>query len=168
MASSDSHIDRTSWKLTPYGEEHRTACIAIFDSNLPEYVADYERELFTSFVDKGACPYFVVEATGGEIIACGGYAVTDGEARMCWGLVRRDLHRRGVGRFLLVSRLLRIHEECGDIRVTLDTSHKTSAFFERFGFHVLERIEDGYRPGLHKLEMALTLDKQTADGLRHE
>ena len=166
MGSSERGNDETRLVLTPYSGQHRTDCVAIFDSNLPEYVADYERELFTSFVDKGACPYFVVEATGGEIIACGGYAVTDGEARMCWGLVRRDLHRRGVGRFLLVSRLLRIHEECGDIRVTLDTSHKTSAFFERFGFHVLERIEDGYRPGLHKLEMELTLDKWMLKSIR--
>ena len=176
-----------TWTLEPYGSNHRSACVAIFESNVPEFVTKLERGQFAGFVDERICPYFVVKATGepglqssetgspgsepglpgdGVVIACGGYHLGQDGARLCWGLVQRDLHHRGIGRFLLRSRLIRIYDECGDTVVTMDTSQLTSAFFERFGFRVVDRAEHGYGIESHKLEMELKLDGQAAEKLR--
>lgn len=152
--------------LTPYRAEHRPACLSIFDGNLPEYVAAHERDDFATFLDRASCPYFVVQDDLGELVACGGYGLEPDRARLCWGLVRRDHHRRGIGRFLLIARLVRILDQAGPVQVAMDTSQKTSAFFERFGFKVTERIPDGYWPGLDKLEMSLMLDGQAIGQFR--
>ena len=154
-----------TWTLEPYSSNHRSACVAIFESNIPEFVTKRERGPFSSFIDKRACPYFVVKTAQDVIAACGGYDAQPGEARLCWGLVRQDLHRRGIGRFLLRSRLVRIYDACGDTVVRMDTCQLTCAFFELFGFRVVDRIEHGYRTGLHKLEMELQLDAQAAERL---
>lgn len=173
MSASNQHFDAKPWSLEPLAIPgtadslaHRTACVAIFNSNLPEFVTKVEREQFESFLDKQACPYFVVKTPTGGIVACGGYHTDPGEARLCWGLVERRFQGRGIGRFLLQSRLLRIHELCGATIVTMDTSQLTLTFFEPFGFREVDRIEHGYRAGLHKIEMELELDDRTAETLR--
>ena len=155
-----------TWTLEPYSSNHRPACVAVFESNLPEFVTKRERGSFSGFVDEGTCPYFVVETKDDGVVACGGYHVSPGEARLCWGLVHRDHHGRGIGRFLLMSRLVRIYDECGDTVVRMDTSQLTCAFFERFGFRVVDRIEHGYCTRLHKLEMEMELDGQAVAKLR--
>ena len=165
MESPELPHDGKGLTLERYGATHRAACVAIFESNLPEFVTRGEREPFEAFLDVAACPYFVVETAEGVVAACGGYHVHRSEARLCWGLVRQDLHRRGIGRFLLRSRLVRIYDACGDTVVRMDTCQLTCAFFELFGFRVVDRIEHGYRTGLHKLEMELQLDAQAAERL---
>ena len=166
MESSDQHLDLTGLTLKPCDTTHRAACVAVFESNLPEFVTRPERGQFEAFLEKRECPYFVVKKRSGVVVACGGYDAQPNQARLCWGLVRRDLHRRGIGRFLLTSRLLRIYDKCGDTVVRMDTSQLTCAFFERLGFRVVDRIEHGYRANLHKLEMELQLDGQAVERLR--
>lgn len=165
-ASPDPDFGPMTWTLEPYSSNHRAACLAIFESNLPEFVTAPERGPFGAFLDMGACTYFVVKTAEDVIAACGGYDAQPGEARLCWGLVERTRHRQGIGRFLLRSRLLRIHEQYGDTVVRMDTCQLTFAFFELFGFRVVDRIEHGYRAGLHRLEMELQLDAQVAEELR--
>lgn len=166
MRSPNRQSKAMCWTLESYGSGHRDACVAIFEGNLPEFVTRRERGQFDTFLDIGGVRYFVVKTAGDVVVGCGGYHIQPGAARLCWGLVERSLHRRGIGRFLLCSRLLRIYEQCGATAVTMDTSQLTSAFFEPFGFKVVDRIEHGYRAGLHKLEMELELDDRTAETLR--
>ena len=75
----------------------RTRRIAFHPGNVPE---------FAEFLAKPNGPYFVMEHEG-SIAGCGGYFIT-GEsavARLVWGMVRRELQRHGLGRFLLLFRL---------------------------------------------------------------
>lgn len=150
----------TSSRIRPFDPDDAAACLDIFDSNLPDYFVDNERDLFAAFLNRNDCPFLVIEQADQRMIACGGYAVDVAErtGRMCWGMVSRSHHRRGFGWLLLADRLMAMYQAAGSLTVGMDTSHRTVGFFQEFGFVSLEYIPDGYGPGLHKHEMSLKLD----------
>jgi GNAT superfamily N-acetyltransferase len=144
--------------LRPYLHPDRAACLGVFESNVPEYFAPAERSLFEAFLDDPDCPYFVMEHDD-AIVGCGGYALAqqDGIASMVWGMVRRDSHKLGLGRFLLLYRLREIGKTGGIQMVRLDTSQKAEPFFRKQGFKATGLIKDGYGPGLDRVEMVMKL-----------
>lgn len=121
-----------------YREDDRAACVALFESNVPEYFAEVELEDFLEtlqYIDR----YWVIEQAGEGIVACGGYAgVPDepGVAALCWGMVRRDLHRRGLGDFLAGERLRRIDADEDFNAVVIETTRFSCGFYARYGFVV--------------------------------
>ncbi|GIP32537.1 GNAT family N-acetyltransferase [Paenibacillus sp. J2TS4] len=146
--------------VRPYRLEDREACLTLFESNVPKYFASEERKDFISYLDDLKGPYFVMEDEKGAIVACGGYAVNKEDrtaAVLCWGMVRRDLHRCGLGQQLLAERLKRIAAEPQFSIVTIDTSQYSRGFFERFGFVAKRVCTDGFAPGLDLVEMQLDL-----------
>lgn len=149
---SDSHLE---WRR--FDEHDFAAALSIFDSNVPKYFTVPERQAFADFLLQLPGPYFVVEAPGEGIAACGGYAVVEPQGRgdLCWGMVRRDLHGRGIGTFLTKRR---IEELRADVRVgyvVLNTSHLTQDFYHRLGFTTSGVTENGFGPGLHRCDMRL-------------
>lgn len=148
----------------PYRPADRAACLAIFDSNVPQFFARHERREFADFLDAPTCTYFVVEDATGIVIGCGGYHY-DADTRravLCWGMVTRAQHRTGVGSLLLRQRLRHLCAASGGQAVlTLMTSQHTCGFFARFGFVTTQITEDGFAPGLHRVDM--TLDLTTVD-----
>jgi len=151
--------------LRPYEPTDRDACLAVLRSNLPEYAAPHEVEDFARFLDRFTAWDVVYEvgSRDGEVVACGGFArdAAKGEATFCWGLVRRDLHRQGIGTRLTLTRLARLVDHEGVEGVRLDTSQRTAAFFARFGFRDDKVTPDGYTAGLHRHDMSMLLDEST-------
>ncbi|WP_079914407.1 GNAT family N-acetyltransferase [Paenibacillus sp. 32352] len=148
------------YHVRPYQAEDRAACEAIFDSNTPLYFAYEERKDFGSFLNELKVPYFVVEEDEGAIVACGGYAANKEDytvAVLCWGMVLRDVHHRGIGRQLLAERLRRIAVESQFASVKIETSQYSRGFFERFGFIAGRIVQNGFAPGLDLVEMKLDL-----------
>ena len=47
-------------------------------------------------------------------------------------------------------------------RVALNTSNETAGFYAKLGFRVVQRTPDGYRAGLDRYDLELTVD----NGLR--
>jgi N-acetylglutamate synthase-like GNAT family acetyltransferase len=136
----------------------RDACLAVFDSNTPKFFRSHERRDFEEFLDGPGCSYFVMEHDA-AIVGCGGYFVTEEKtlARLVWGMVRHDLQRQGLGRFLLLFRLREIAKAGGVQMVCLDTSQNTAVFFESQGFKVRRVTKDGYAARLDRVEMAMKL-----------
>lgn len=63
------------------------------------------------FLDELPGPYYIIEDAG-TVIACGGWAMDNKDtAALTWGMVRRDQHRKGIGRLLLHHRLNAIRED---------------------------------------------------------
>ena len=62
-------------------------------------------------------------------------------------MVRNDLHKRGLGRFLVMFRLKEITKANAQI-VRLSTSQHTARFFEKQGFKVAGIEKDGYASGM--------------------
>jgi N-acetylglutamate synthase-like GNAT family acetyltransferase len=142
----------------PYAPADRAACLAVFDSNTPGFFHPKERPAFETFLDAPFGSYFVMEHDGG-IVGCGGYAVAeDGSlASLVWGMVRHDLHRRGLGRFLVLFRLKEITRSSGAQVARLGTSQYTAPFFEKQGFKVAGIEKDGYASGMDRVEMRMRL-----------
>jgi N-acetylglutamate synthase-like GNAT family acetyltransferase len=147
----------TNMRCRRYRSADRNACIGLFDSNVPDSFTAAEREAFTSFVDASKGPYLVVEDHAGTVIGCGGLAKREGAVDLCWGLVGRRYHRRGVGRFLLRVRLAIASALPGVAEVQMNTSNETAPFFEREGFETTGVTENFFRSGLHKHDMRLAL-----------
>ncbi len=144
--------------VRPYVLTDRDACLAAFDSNVPNYFQAQERRDFEAFLDDTNCHYFVMEQDS-AIAGCGGYFLTENKAlaRLVWGMVHRDWQRQGLGRFLLLYRLREITKTGGVEMVRLDTSEHSAPFFESQGFKVMRIVKDGYAPGSDRVEMTMKL-----------
>jgi predicted GNAT family N-acyltransferase len=145
--------------LRRYRAEDRAACLALFDGNMPEYFAADERAEFVETLDEmdgGIADYWVLELEGEGIVACGGYAATDGDpsiAVLFWGMVRRDLHRRGLGERLLLERLRRIDADPAFASAVIETTQHSRDFYARHGFQVVREQRNGIALGLDLVDM---------------
>lgn len=146
-----------------YAPADREACLAVFETNVPEFFFPAEREEFEAYLDDLPGPYLVLEDEGGRILGCGGWAVSPGTAvaDLCWGMVDRGRQGEGLGRRLTEARLARIRRETGIREVTLKTSQRTTGFYERLGFVVERVVRDGFAPGLDRCEMRLRRERRT-------
>lgn len=144
--------------IRPYSPADRAGCLEAFDSNAPQFFHPSERASFEAFLDAMDGPYFVMEHEG-RVAGCGGYAISQDKsmASLVWGMVRNDLHKLGLGRFLLLFRLRRITDTAGVPLVRLGTSQRTVGFFENQGFKALSVEKDGYAPGIDRVEMVMKL-----------
>jgi predicted GNAT family N-acyltransferase len=151
-------MDKPEFSFRAYAPADETDCLKLFDSNTPKYFGVKEHPSFESFLQRQPCPFFVVEAEE-LVIACGGYCPTKNsdEIVLAWGMVRGDLHRQGVGTFLLQERLKMIFAENPAAKVIIDTSQYSQSFFARFGFQATQLTPDYYAPGLHRVDMELEL-----------
>ena len=147
--------------IRPYTPADLEACLAVFDTNVPRYFISKEREEFRAFLENPPGPYLVLEDEQGVIVGCGGHALGDepGRADLCWGMVRQEKHRRGLGRRLIHARIDAAKADPAVRVIALNTSQLTTGFYERFGFRVTSTEPDGYGPGLDRCEMRLELER---------
>jgi ribosomal protein S18 acetylase RimI-like enzyme/predicted GNAT family N-acyltransferase len=147
--------------LRPWRPEDRALGSALFDSNVPRFFAVQERQDFIDFVDDLPGPYFVLEDAAGEAVGCGGYAAAEGDASvavLCWGMVRADRHRAGLGTVLLTERLDRIAADPAFRSAAIETTQHSRGFFARHGFVQTRQVPDGFAPGMDLVEMTLNLE----------
>lgn len=147
--------------IREYAAGDRETCLLVFDTNVPRYFRPHEREEFGAFLDDLPGPYLVLVDDSDTIVGCGGYAVSEdtGSADLCWGMVRRGMHGRGLGRVLTERRIGRIKEDDRVRSIRLHTSQHTAAFYERLGFRVTRVVRNGYAPDLDRHEMVLELQR---------
>lgn len=150
-------------RIRSYPPSDREACLRVLDTNVPEYFLATDRADVGAFLDaleEKGIHYLVIEEDD-AIVACGGVAVSDAkDARMCWGMVRRDLHRRGLGSVLLAARLVE-GANMGAKTASLDTVPQVEAFYVKMGFALVASTKDHYAPGWHKQDYVITLDDET-------
>lgn len=145
-----------TWGFRDYTPADRNGCLEVFDSNIPEFFSESEREDFVDFLKRLPGRYGVVDDSTGRIVACGGIAISRMDPQrvdLTWGMVDRSLHRQGIGRILTSGRLLWVEQIPDVTSVHLNTSHLTDEFYEKFGFRTVKRIPNGYREGLHRCDM---------------
>ena len=141
--------------------EDRDACLAVFDSNVPKYLAPEERAEFFEFlndVNDRDCRYLVL-VQDGSVVACGGLFIEPHKhtAALSWGMVDRTLHRQRLGSRLTEARLAQARTIPGIEQLTLATSQHTQGFYARFGFVATRVTPDGFAPGLDRWDMVLQL-----------
>ena len=141
----------------PFDPADTGACLQVFDSNVPHFFADAEREDFRhhlSAID-GQAHRYVVLTCEGQIRACGGISLSGATARLTWGMVARDWQVRGLGARLLSERLAVLTGLPAIRCVALSTGTRTAGFYESAGFRLLRVIPDGFAAGLDACEMEL-------------
>ncbi|MCE7991870.1 MAG: GNAT family N-acetyltransferase [Roseivirga sp.] len=141
--------------IREYEPKDKAACITIFNSNVPEYFCDAEREEFIEWLDKeDRAPYYVL-LDGDLVLACGGI-YEDAEEQMtglAWGMVLYSKHKQGLGKQLTLHRLELMEKLFPHYAQHLSTSQHTEAFYKKFGFETTECIKDGFGPGLDNCKM---------------
>ncbi|RTL35455.1 MAG: GNAT family N-acetyltransferase [Burkholderiales bacterium] len=148
-------------QLRPYVAADLAACLALFDSNVPQFFAPHERPEFEDWLRAVPADYLVAERDG-RVVACGGWYARGDEGRLCWGLVDRGVHRQGVGQALLAARVQALRATPGVRAVTITTSQLSEGFFVKQGFEVTEREVNGLAPGLDRVEARLDLQEGRA------
>ena len=158
LGRMESVIATCRLSVRNYVEGDRTACLALFDSNAPDFFAPDERDDYVRFLDHLSCAYLVICSPLDGIIAAGGYYVTDqpGLGALAWGLVARTWHRRGVGHELLQLRLSHLRES--RVRaVRVRTSQLSRSLFEHSGFRLVRLVPHGFAPNIDLVELSLEL-----------
>lgn len=161
-------VDISRVATRPYDDADRIAVLAIFDSNLPEYFGPGDRVWLEESLDELDGPAFVIDVDGVPA-AFGGYEIWDhyNKALLCWGMAARGHHGSGLGRLLVLERLLRV-AECNDPStryVTVDTSPLVSPFFQHCGFELTSAWPGGYRSGMEMHELRYDLQATTVGKL---
>lgn len=147
----------------PYAASDRTACLALFDGNVPRFFAVEERAAFADFLDRRAADWsYQLLVIDGNVVACGGHALVDDDttALLCWGIVDAARQGTGLGTRLTTTRI-DTARACPTVRrVRLDTSQHTAGFYRRFGFVAEAITANGYGPGLDRCDMTLPFDTE--------
>ena len=156
----------TGLTFRPYTSEDKDACVEIFLSNTPRYFGVDEADEFRQFLETLPCAYFVATQND-EVVACGGHGYHGKKQAvvLAWGMVRADLHKHGLGIFMLVERLKQIYKDFGETLILIDTSQHSKGFFERCGFQVTEVTENYFAPGIHRVNMELRLNDERCNTL---
>ena len=149
-------------KIRRYRQSDRRAVIAAFRTNVPDHFPASEEAWLRSCLDDPDGPLFVVVAAK-EVIGFGGYELSEfyNLATLVFGLVRADHHGLGIGRALLVHRLVHMTKRKRRPRyVTVDTHPHTAGFFQRCGFTEMARWPGGYRSGLDRVDLRFELSDE--------
>lgn len=132
------------------------ACLAIFDANCPENFAPNERNDYTKFLEDSPEGYEVCEVSHSVAAAFGLVAASDVAARLVWIMIDPRVQGHGLGR-IIMQRIMARSAAIGADRIHIAASHKSESFFARFGAVVIDRTEDGWGPGMHRVDMTLEL-----------
>ena len=155
-------------RIRQFRPADRAACLALFDSNVPEYFQTTERHAFETFLDspdllpprlrehRGPLGRFYVVENDEGIVGCGGWYFDGNVAGLSWGIVRRSLHRRGLGRFLLEERLKDIRAGGRASSARVRTVPSVQGFFEHADFRVVREGVKGIVDEVPLMELELT------------
>ena len=143
-------------EIRNYSPEDMEDVVAVFRSNVPKYFAPEEESGLRDFLNKLTGQYFVVEAEA-SVIGAGGFALNRDErsVSLCWGMIRSDLLGQGLGSELTRFRITAAREAYRGLSLVISTSQHTSGFYEKLGFSLLDRIANGFAPGIDMCKMRL-------------
>ncbi|WP_447727983.1 GNAT family N-acetyltransferase [Sphingomonas koreensis] len=138
-----------------YAPEDAETCLALFDANCPRFFAPGERADYAAYLD-GAAGYRVCEADG-EIRGAFGVAPgLPGRAHLNWILIDPAAQRLGIGRAMMQV-ALDDARSLGAAKLDIAASQHSAPFFARFGARELSRAENGWGPGMHRIDMVLEI-----------
>ena len=154
-------MGETEPTFAPYREEHRGRCLEVFDANCPGSFAPNERAEFAVFLDEVPDGYEVCLVDGVVAGAFGLLAAPrpdePGRLRINWIMIDPDVQGRGVGRAMMERARARArgHGAHDPVAIDIAASHVSAPFFARFGASEVGRTEDGWGPGMHRVDMVM-------------
>lgn len=140
----------------PFLRSDRARCLALFDSNCPDYFAPNERVEYARFLECLPDGYEVCEAAGRVVGAYGLILDENDDAHLNWILLDPAAQGRGIGSAIMArvvarGRALRVRQ------VGIAASDRSASFFARFGAIPGKRTLDGWGPGMSRVDMLLPI-----------
>jgi GNAT superfamily N-acetyltransferase len=143
---------KTTFK--PYTSYDREICLDLFDANCPQFFAPNERADYASFLDAGPQDYELCLVDGQVAGAFGLIGNGDVRRRLNWIMLDPRFHGFGAGRAIM-SRVVARAAFDGVQAVDIAASHKSAPFFEKCGAVTMAVTENGWGPGMHRVDMEL-------------
>jgi GNAT superfamily N-acetyltransferase len=135
----------------------KMVCLGVFDANCPEFFAPKERLDYVNFLDGNPLSYelcIVAEHVVGAFGLMGSFLQ---QKSLNWILLSPDSHGMGIGSAIM-ERISNLASTSGVSLVTIAASHKSAPFFAKFGAVEIAVIDNGWGPGMHRVDMELHLD----------
>jgi GNAT superfamily N-acetyltransferase len=167
--------DGTVLRFRRYGTVDREGCLTLFDANCPAAFAPNERGEYEAFLDAQAeAEAYEVCVMDDEIVGAFGLG-GDGALRLRWIMVHPQRQGRGIGTSVMdrvrEAALAVARDEAqrgaaqkggdsargGGAVVQIAASHRSAPFFARFGARPVRVTPDGWGPGMHRIDMELTV-----------
>ena len=140
----------------PYSVADKEACLAIFDANCPDFFLPNERDEYAGFLDAEYDGYEVCEVEGRVVASFGLLRDNSDCDRLCWIMLDPDSQGVGIGS-LIMQRILSVGRASQSQLIYIAASHKSAPFFAKFGAIATGHTEDGWGPGLDRVDMELPL-----------
>lgn len=145
---------KASFRL--YSSTDREACLAIFDANCPTFFAPNERADYVSFLEAAPDRYEVCEV-GGRVVAAFGLVPDDSKGvNLNWIMLDPGTQGAGIGSAIM-KRMISAGRASQSCLIRIAASHKSAPFFARFGAVATVHTEDGWGPGMDRVDMELRL-----------
>lgn len=138
----------------PFSSADTESCLAIFDANSPAYFAPDERADYESFLETSPDGYEVCEVAG-RIVAAFGLMSDDPDGeRLNWIMLDPDSKGVGLGSKIM-NRVISLGRASQSPLIRIAASHKSAPFFAKFGAVARVRTQDGWGPGMDRVDMEL-------------
>jgi GNAT superfamily N-acetyltransferase len=148
----------------PFSSLHYDACLRLFDENCPRFFAPNEREDYARFLRTAPAGYRVALHDGDVIAAFGVVdSSSPGRRRLSWILVATRAQGRGAGAAMM-QEAVRLAETSGASVLEIAASHLSAGFFARFGARNIRESENGWGPGMHRIDMELRIRRTLFTG----
>ena len=140
----------------PYTPEDRPACEAVFDANCPDFFLPNERPDYLHYLDEQSEGYEVCMHGDQVRGAFGIWFENETCAHLSWIMIDPNAKGHGVGTQMIERTLSRCRAGSATL-LKIAASHRSAPFFARFGAKETRYTEDGWGPGMHRIDMELPL-----------
>ena len=155
MPANPENCDERRPVFRRYTNRDADACLAIFDANCPDYFAPNERADFAAFL-AGHPEGYELCLLNGTPVGAYGLSVQNRVGTLNWILIAPSAHGAGVGSAIM-RRVLKRGEAHDLSCVKIAASHKSKGFFSKFAARTLTTVEDGWGPGMHRVDMEIPM-----------
>lgn len=146
----------------PYSQDNMAACLELFDLNCPRFFAREERSDYSYFLQqlpdsRSTHNVYLLGWREQRLIACFGVARVSSETcALTWIMVHPEYQRQRCGEEMM-AQLFTLAAAADYRKVVVSTSQHADQFFARFGAITLRSQNDGWGPGMHRVDMEIIL-----------
>ena len=141
-----------------YSRSEREACLSLFDANCPEYFAPNERNDYANFLDTNPAGYELCIVNDQVVGAFGLIGNNTLRRNLKWIMLNPQSQGLGIGSAVM-ARVSTLAIAAKLEAVDIAASHKSAPFFAKFGAVTTGIIQDGWGPGMHRVDMALSIQR---------
>lgn len=146
----------TQSNFFPYNPELKSACMALFDANCPQFFAPNERDDYLSFLKSQPIGYQVC-LSNDEVVGAFGLLKHNQEYAINWIMLSPKTQGSGIGKQVMEHVITTAVAKSID-KISIAASHLSAPFFATFGAITVHEIEHGWGKDMHRIDMVLNIE----------